>query len=106
MTTEPVSFLDPDVQRCPFPAYQQVRKDGPVYYDASCNWYIVTDYDEVRKAAADTDTFSSVTGLLLVKDTPEQVEINKIYDEEGILPVSTLVVSDPPIHSFSSIAGR
>ena len=67
MAAQPISFLDPEIQRCPFEAYQQVLKDGPVYLDASCNWYIITSYDEVRKAAADTSTFSSVTGQLLVK---------------------------------------
>ena len=100
MATKPASILDPDFQRCPFPTYQQVMKEGPVYFDESCGWYIVTSYDEVRKAAADTKTFSSVTGLLLVKTGPEQDEINKIYEAEGFLPVSTLVVSDPPDHSF------
>jgi cytochrome P450 len=100
MSAKPISFLDPEIQRCPFDAYQQVMKDGPVYFDASCGWYVVTAYDEVRKAAADPETFSSVTGQLLVKTGPEQDEINKIYEAEGFLPISTLVVSDPPIHSF------
>lgn len=100
MSAKPISFLDPDIQRCPFEAYQQVMKDGPVYFDASCGWYVVTAYDEVRKAAADPETFSSVTGQLLVKTGPEQDEINKIYEAEGFLPISTLVVSDPPVHSF------
>lgn len=100
MAAQPISFLDPDIQRCPFDAYQQVMKEGPVYLDESCGWYIITSYDEVRKAAADPETFSSITGQLLVKTGPEQVEVNKIYQTEGFLPVSTLVVSDPPVHSF------
>src|SRR5690348_6848697 len=70
MNDAPISFIDPEVQRCPFAAYARVREQGPVYYDASCGYYIVTGYDEVRKWAADTTNLSNVTGLLLVKDAP------------------------------------
>jgi hypothetical protein len=64
-----ISFIDEEVQRCPFAAYAAVREAGPVYYDASCDYYIVTGYDEVRKWAADTDKLSNVTGLLLSFDS-------------------------------------
>ena len=100
MTTDPISFLDPEVQRCPFDAYRAVREDGPVYFDASANAFIVLGYNEVRKAAADPATFSSITGQLLVKDGPRQGEIDAIYRAEGFLPVTTLVIADPPDHSF------
>lgn len=100
MSSQPISFLDPDVQRCPFEAYRQVRQEGPVYFDPTMQMYIVTGYDEVRKAAADPETFSSVTGQLLVKQGAQQAEIDAIYEEHGFLPVNTLVVSDPPLHNF------
>jgi cytochrome P450 len=100
MPTTPISFLNPEVQRCPFEAYREVRKQGPVYFDSSSNCYIITDYDEVRKAAADTTTFSNVTGQLLVKEGPKQDEIDSIFKEHGFLPVNTLVVADPPVHDF------
>jgi cytochrome P450 len=95
-----ISFIDPEVQRCPFAAYAEVRRQGPVYYDASCGYYIVTGYDEVRKWAANTSDLSNVTGLLLVKDAPYQPRIDAIYQEHGFLPVNTLTVSDPPLHDF------
>jgi cytochrome P450 len=95
-----ISFNDPEVQRCPFAAYEEIRKQGPVYFDKSNGFYIVTGYDDIRKAAMDTKTFSSVTGQLLVKTAPYQERINTIYQENGYLPVSALVVSDPPVHSF------
>ena len=99
MTPE-ISFNDPDIQRCPFAAYKEIREAGPVYYDKSNGFHIVTGYDDIRKAAMDTKTFSSVTGQLLVKTAPYQERIDAIYREEGYLPVTALVVADPPIHSF------
>lgn len=96
-----VSFIDEEVQRCPFAAYAAVREAGPVYYDESCGYYIVTGYDEVRKWAADTDNLSNVTGLLLSFDSKSyQSKINEIYETHGVLPMNTLTVSDPPLHTF------
>ncbi|MFD2501222.1 hypothetical protein ACFSTI_23195 [Rhizorhabdus histidinilytica] len=65
-----ISFNDPDIQRCPFAAYREIREQGPVYYDKSNGFYIVTGYEDIRKAASDPKTFSSVTGQLLVKTAP------------------------------------
>ena len=98
--TRAISFNDPEIQRCPFAAYQEVREQGPVYFDKSNGFYIVTGYDDIRKAAADTATFSSVTGQLLVKTAPYQAKIDAIYEAEGYLPVTALVVADPPEHTF------
>lgn len=96
-----ISFVDPEVQRCPFAAYRAVREQGPVYFDESCGQYIVTGYDEVRKWAADTENLSNATGLLLSFDSmPWQARINEIYETQGFLPMNTLTVSDPPLHTF------
>jgi cytochrome P450 len=96
-----VSFIDEEVQRCPFAAYAAVREAGPVYYDESCGYYIVIGYDEVRKWAADTQNLSNVTGLLLSFDSKTyQKTIDEIYETHGILPMNTLTVSDPPLHTF------
>jgi cytochrome P450 len=98
---EKISFLDPDVLRCPFAAYHEVREAGPVYFDESLGQYIVTSYDEVRRWAADTENLSNVTGLLLSFDSmPWQARINEIYETRGFLPMNTLTVSDPPLHTF------
>lgn len=97
----PISFIDAEVQRCPFAAYAAVREQGPVYYDESCGYYIVTGYDEVRRWASDTERLSNVTGLLLSFDSKSyQKTIDEIYEQHGVLPMNTLTVSDPPLHTF------
>ncbi|MBV1688540.1 cytochrome P450 [Novosphingobium sp. G106] len=96
-----ISFIDEDVQRCPFAAYAAVREAGPVYFDESCGYYIVTGYDEVRKWAGDTQNLSNVTGLLLSFDSKSyQTKLDDIYETHGVLPMNTLTVSDPPLHTF------
>lgn len=95
-----VSFTDPEVLKCPFEAYRQIRTDGPVYFDQSCGFYMVLGYDELRQISADPETFSSVTGQLLVKSASFQGKVRQVYEEHGFVPVNTLVVADPPIHTF------
>lgn len=96
-----ISFIDPEVSRCPFAAYDKVRASGPVYFDESCGYYIVTGYDEVRRWAANTADLSNVTGLLLSFDSmPWQSRIDEIYRTRGFLPMNTLTVADPPLHTF------
>jgi len=100
MTGQTISFNDPEVQRCPFEAYRQVHAQGPVYLDPRSGFYVVVDYDEIKRAASDPATFSSVTGQLLVKDAPYQARIDAIYREHGFMPVNALVVADPPLHTL------
>src|SRR3954466_9491523 len=84
-TQATISFTDPAVQRCPFPAYAALRRQGPVYWAASSEAWIVIGYDEVRTIALDPTTYSSVTGRLLGSKRPYQDEVDTIYREHGVL---------------------
>ena len=98
---KPISFMDPEVQRCPFPVYDKVREQGPVYVDPVTGWYVVMDYDLVRSLTADTTNLSSFTGILMCKQKSEvQDKLDKIFLEEGYPQMPLLVVGDPPEHKF------
>lgn len=101
MNAEPISFMDPQIQKCPFPAYNKVREAGPVYVDPATGWYFITDYELVRQLTADTENLSSFTGILMCKQKSEvQDKLDAIYREEGYMPIPLLVVADPPEHKF------
>lgn len=96
-----ISFMDPDVQLCPFEAYDAVRGPGKVYQDPATGWYFVTDYETVRRLTADAANLSNFTGVLMCKTkSAHQDEIDEIWKSEGFLPTPVLVVSDPPDHTF------
>ena len=100
---QPISFMDPQVQKDPFPAYDAVRTAAPVYKDPMIGWYFVTDYDLVRSLTADTQRLSNDTGFLFNRqsqDPNHQAVIDRIWREEGFPRVPALVVVDPPDHSF------
>lgn len=96
-----ISFMDPEIQKCPFPAYRKVREAGPVFVDPETGWYFVTDYELVRKLTADTTNLSSFTGILMCKQKSEvQDKVDHIFAEEGFPQIPLLVVGDPPEHKF------
>lgn len=91
----PISFADREVYACPFSAYDRLREEQPVYRDPKSGHYILTRYDDVRKALLNVAALSSNTGLLGDRWAPEA---NRIFETEGWLPMNTLVSNDPPGH--------
>ena len=101
MNVNEISFMDPKIQLCPFPAYKAVREAGKVFVDPATGWYFITDYDLVRTLTADTTNLSSFTGILMCKQkSAVQDKLDRIYGEEGYMPIPLLVVGDPPEHKF------
>ena len=96
-----ISFMDPEVQKCPFQTYKAVRAAGPVFVDPVTGWYFITNYDLVRQLTTDTSNLSSFTGILMCKQKSEvQDKLDNIYRAEGYMPMPLLVVGDPPEHKF------
>ncbi|MFB0875690.1 MULTISPECIES: cytochrome P450 [unclassified Sphingobium] len=94
----PITFTDPETRRCPFPAYHKLRDESPVYRDPVSGNYILTRYSDVRKAAMDTKSLSCKTGVIQTRKSDISEQINKMFEEQGYLPMDTLVTNDPPDH--------
>ena len=94
----PITFTDAEMRRCPFPAYHKLREEAPVYKDPVSGNYILTRYRDVRKAAIDTKTLSCKTGVIQTRKSAISDQINQMFEEQGYLPMDTLVTNDPPDH--------
>lgn len=93
---ESLTFADPDVFVCPFPAYEKLYDEHPVYRDPTTGNYVLTRFEDVRETLRDASTFSNNTGLLGELDwVPEAMNL---FVEQGWLPMNTLVSNDPPGH--------
>ncbi|HMO09291.1 MAG TPA: hypothetical protein PKD10_16830 [Paracoccaceae bacterium] len=50
--------LDPAIRNNPFPFYQALRKQQPVYYDPGLDVWLVTRYADAARVLSDDETFS------------------------------------------------
>jgi cytochrome P450 len=98
--SEPISFLTPSVQQCPFPVYETLRENQPVYIDPNTGNYVLTRYEDIRRVALNPKQFSNKTGLIQTRETPTTATTNKMFEEQGWLPLDTLVSNDPPSHKL------
>lgn len=94
----PLSLLSQETMAFPFPVYDAMRAESPVYRDAVTGFLVVTRYEDVKQIAADPQTFSNKTGLLGQRASLAKEEVSKLYQEHGFPPIDTLVTNDPPDH--------
>ncbi len=59
-----MNFFSEDVRRNPFPAYEQVRKVSPVLREPQTGLWMLFDYESVKRALSDQETFSSRSSQL------------------------------------------
>ena len=52
--------LDPDVVLDPYPTFNRLRDEGPVFYMPELDHYIITRYDDVEQVLLDRDTLVGV----------------------------------------------
>ena len=95
---QPLTFSDPAVQRCPFPVYDRLRTEAPVFKDPVTGHYVLTRYADVRKVLLDHRRFSSNANMLGRRQTPVTDQINRIYDEKGWRLADSLQLLDEPEH--------
>lgn len=98
MSDTPISFADPAVQQCPFPAYDALRVEQPVYRDPLTGNYVLTRYADVRKALLNHKVLRNRTGLNTTRESSVQDQVQRLYAEKGWLPIDTLVSNDQPEH--------
>ena len=99
-TDDMPTLADPEVQRCPFGAYDRMRSRGSVFFDSPTQMYVVTSYATIRAVAGDPRTFSSANKrpVSANRDTSHSAQIDRLWREADFVPVDTLVSCDPPIH--------
>ena len=91
-------FFDPDVIESPFEFYQVLREQAPVYQLPGTEIFMLSRWEDIRRAAKDTATFSN-DFIHLLKGPDPCPEAAAIY-ADGLEPVDTLLTLDPPRHKI------
>jgi cytochrome P450 len=116
-STPNLNFFDPEVNACPYHAYEHLRDDQPVWKDPLTGMYVITRYDDIRMILLDREErFSNGvgngannTGKAVKPDDPEEakrqaeiarqaLEMQKLYEEKGWVPAPSLDALDEPKH--------
>ena len=103
-----INFFDPATNDCPYPAYQQLRDEAPVWQDPRTGMFFITRYDDIRAILLDTERYSNGvgngannTGKAVQADDPiaQRAErLAKLYEEKGWTPAPSLDARDEPNH--------
>jgi cytochrome P450 len=103
-----INFFDPETNDCPYPAYETLRNEAPVWQDPRTGMFFVTRYDDIRAILLDTKRFSNGvgngannTGKAVQADDPiaQRAErLAKLYEEKGWPPAPSLDARDEPNH--------
>jgi len=97
--------FDPEVIESPWDFFAALRREAPLYELPNKAYYIISRYDDVQRAAMDTDTFSSNLVAVLLQDSGEAAPqfLNMANDtggdEEGAQAGDALAIADPPVHT-------
>ncbi|MFT7651844.1 MAG: cytochrome P450 [Limisphaerales bacterium] len=97
-----INFLDQRIQNCPYPAYQKLRDEAPVWQDPVTGFYVITRFEDLRGALLDPSRF--VSGMSGRGNSRSRLDVERaermmtLYKEKGWLPAPTLAGRDDPNH--------
>jgi cytochrome P450 len=66
-----MNFFSEEIRRNPYPLYEQLRGHSPVLHDPTTNMWMVFDYESVKRAVSDHETFSSSLADTANRHTPD-----------------------------------
>jgi cytochrome P450 len=98
---EEFSLLDPAVLECPFDFYAALREHAPAYQIPYLGFWLVSRHADVKRVAADPETFSSVYPELLgtgLSFSPRTDKLDAVL-ATGYPWKSSLLFTDPPVHT-------
>ena len=93
------TLADAEVLECPYPTYDLLREDAPVFQDPATGLFVITRYEDLRMICTDTDRFSNhrpsndhanLTGNARVA--------YELFQEKGWVPGVSLAGRDDPDH--------
>jgi cytochrome P450 len=100
--SEPISipsFADPALHQDPFPLYDTLRAQAPVYRSAELDLVIVTRYDDIVAVLRDPETYSSSYFARRTSGVPRPAAVAEML-ATGFQGHDTLNQVDGPRHDF------
>lgn len=93
------TFADLAVRANPWPFYEAIRRDSPVFHDPKIDMYLVSRFEDLQKVLADPHTFSVKHGYEEQSSKGFQEEFREILRTKGGGFFHDGIMSDPPEHT-------
>ncbi|MDA0338345.1 MAG: cytochrome P450 [Proteobacteria bacterium] len=94
-----VQLADPEVLDCPFPTYEFLLKEAPVWQDPVTSLYIISKYEDIRNVLRDKETYSNWRPSNSYEHmTAQQRLAYHLFEEKGWVPGASLAARDDPEH--------
>ena len=93
------SFVDARTLDDPFDAYAQLHARCPVYRVPENDTYLITRYDDAKRALGDAATFSSAVYPRSMVDPEMAGAVGAVFHEQGWPRAQTLQRTDRPLHT-------
>jgi cytochrome P450 len=97
---ETITFMDPAIQECPYPAYKVIRDTASIWRDPVTGYLVVGRYDDLRDVLTDTEHFSNDRFSKVAMDQLDDRarRMLQLYEQKGWRPAATLGGRDDPNH--------
>jgi cytochrome P450 len=94
-----ITLADPAIIENPYPIYDRLVVDAPVYRDPILGLYVVTGFAAMQEIMGDHKRFSSVPEGHVMAIYSDHPDVLALYEASNAHPpLNTLVTSDPPSH--------
>ena len=81
--------FDAAINANPYPTYQRLREEAPIYFNERYNFWALSRHADVEKALVNWQTFSNARGDIL-----------EIIQSGMDLPSGVVLFEDPPLHTM------
>ncbi len=88
----------PEVVENPFPFFEALRRERPVYRLEGAGYWLIARYADVRAAALDVESFSSNLVAIVMEGVTEGPQIVDLT-AGAPRPADVLALADPPVHT-------
>ncbi|HWF52874.1 MAG TPA: cytochrome P450 [Solirubrobacteraceae bacterium] len=90
-----VDLLESSQLKCPWPSYEVLREQAPVWEDPRTGHFIVSRFEDIRTVLLNPDIF---VANLSEGDDSERPEVRALYEEKGMLPATSMLGLNDPHH--------
>ncbi len=93
------NLLEDGTRECPFPYFQAIRREAPVYFMPEIGAWYVSRYEDLRHVKKHPRIFSNQTYTLGANRGTSRDIAESYRSEHGWARVHTLQRTDPPVHT-------